>query len=79
MEAGGVWSSTAYIGIGTDANKRFDILALVADRDIQDSFTAYLAESRARGHEERAKRAHALMPGTIADQRARADEARAAR
>jgi len=49
LEADGVWSSTAYIGIDTDANKRFDILALVADRNIQDSFTAYLAESRAKG------------------------------
>jgi hypothetical protein len=46
VEAQGNWSSITYIGIEGDGGKKFDILAVVADRTAQDAFNAYLADAR---------------------------------
>ncbi len=48
LEAGGRWSSLVYIGVPSDIDKRFDILAVVADTNAQNVFNAYLAEARDR-------------------------------
>jgi len=48
LEAGNKWSSLVYIGIPSDTDKRFDILAVIADTEAQNAFNAYLADARDR-------------------------------
>jgi len=48
VEAGGKWSSLAYIGMPADTGKKFDILAVVANAEAQDAFGVYLADARDR-------------------------------
>lgn len=45
IEAGGRWSSLAYIGVPSDDGMRFDILAIIANAEAQNAFKAYLAEA----------------------------------
>lgn len=42
----GNWSSITYIGVPEDVGKRFDILAIGADKSVQDSISVYLAVAR---------------------------------
>ena len=42
----GDWSTLVYIGTEKDSGKRFDIIAVVADKTAQDSFRAYLADGK---------------------------------
>ncbi len=46
VQANGDWaSSLTYIGIEEDVNKKFDIIAVLADKRAQDAFNAYLKQS----------------------------------
>ncbi|MBN1979568.1 MAG: hypothetical protein JW918_19400 [Anaerolineae bacterium] len=46
VEAKGNWSSITYVGVEGDEGRKFDILAIVADKAAQDAFSAYLADAR---------------------------------
>ncbi len=45
VQANGDWTSLTNIGIKEDVNRKFDIIAVLADRRAQDAFNAYLTES----------------------------------
>jgi len=49
VQADGEWSSKATIGIASNAGLQFDIRAVIADKDAQDSFQKYLAQAKAAG------------------------------
>lgn len=46
VQANGDWSSLAFIGIEEDIGKKFDIIAVLADKKAQDTFNAYLIQAR---------------------------------
>jgi hypothetical protein len=46
MQATGGWASRSSFGIEQDAGKKFDILAVLASREAQDTFSAYLTQAR---------------------------------
>ena len=45
LEANNRWSSLVYFGVPSDTDKKFDILAVVADANAQNAFNAYLADA----------------------------------
>jgi hypothetical protein len=49
LQADNEWSSTAHIGIPSDTGRRFDVLAVLANAEVQTAFNAYLAEAEERG------------------------------
>lgn len=46
MHVNGNWSSRCYIGIKEDVEKRFDLLAILVDKDIQKNFMEYIKEAK---------------------------------
>jgi len=46
VQANGDWSSLAVIGIEEDVGRKFDIVAVLAGKEAQDAFNAYLAQSK---------------------------------
>ena len=46
VQANGDWTSLAYIGIEEDVNRKFDIIAVLADKKAQDAFNAYLTQAK---------------------------------
>lgn len=48
IEAGGKWSSLAYIGQPDDSGKRFDIIVVVANQEAENALNVYLANARDR-------------------------------
>ena len=47
VQANGDWtSSLTYIGIEEDVNKKFDIIAVLADKMAQDAFNAYIEQAK---------------------------------
>lgn len=46
VQANGDWSSLAFIGIEEDVGRKFDIVAVLANKDAQDAFNAYLAQAK---------------------------------
>ena len=47
-QVGGDWSSRCYIGIEEDAGKRFDIILILADEEIERLFNGYLRNAKAK-------------------------------
>jgi hypothetical protein len=47
MQVGGDWSSRCYFGIREDVGERFDVMAILADKDAQQSFNEYLKNAEA--------------------------------
>jgi len=45
VQANGDWTSLTYIGIEEDVNRKFDIIAVLADKRAQDAFNAYHKQS----------------------------------
>jgi hypothetical protein len=46
VQANGGWSSLCSIGINQDTGKKFDIVAMLANKETQDEIKAYLAKAR---------------------------------
>lgn len=46
VQANGDWSSSVFIGIEIDVGKKFDIIAVLADKKAQDAFNDYLEECK---------------------------------
>lgn len=46
VQANGDWSSSAFIGIGIDVGKKFDIIAVLAGKEAQNAFNDYLEECK---------------------------------
>lgn len=46
VQANGDWTSLTYIGIEEDVNRKFDIIAVLADKRAQDAFNAYLKQAK---------------------------------
>jgi len=46
IQANGDWASVTYFGIQSDVGLKFDILAVTADKSVQDAFNKYLKEAR---------------------------------
>jgi len=46
VQENGDWSSRAHIGVQGDVGLRFDIIVVVADKEAQNAFNAYLMEGR---------------------------------
>lgn len=46
VQANGDWISLTFIGIEEDVNKKFDIIAVLADKRAQDAFNAYLIQAK---------------------------------
>jgi len=46
VQANGDWTSLTYIGIKEDVNRKFDIIAVLADKRAQDAFNAYLTKAK---------------------------------
>jgi len=45
VQANGKWFSSSYIGIEEDVDKKFDIIAVVVNKEAQDVFNAYLTQA----------------------------------
>lgn len=46
VQANGDWTSLTSIGIEEDVNRKFDIIAVLADKRAQDAFNAYLKQAK---------------------------------
>ena len=46
VQANGDWTSLIYIGIKEDVNRKFDIIAVLADKRAQDAFNAYFKKAK---------------------------------
>jgi hypothetical protein len=46
VQANGDWTSLIYIGIEEDVNRKFDIIAVLADKRAQDAFNAYFTKAK---------------------------------
>ena len=46
VQANGDWTSLTSIGIEEDVNRKFDIIAVLADKRAQDAFNAYLTKAK---------------------------------
>jgi hypothetical protein len=46
VQANGGWASPGYIGIYQDTGKKFDVIAMLANKETQDEIKAYLAKAR---------------------------------
>lgn len=46
VQANGDWSSLAFIGIEEDVGKKFDTIAVLADKKAQDAFNDYLVQAK---------------------------------
>lgn len=46
VQANGDWTSLTYIGIEEDVNRKFNIIAVLADKRAQDAFNAYLTQAK---------------------------------
>lgn len=46
VQANGDWSSLAYLGVATDVGLKFDIIAVLADKNIQAAFNNYLKDAK---------------------------------
>ena len=46
VQPNGGWSSLTYIGIASDVGLKFDLIAVLADRDGQAAFSRYLTDAR---------------------------------
>lgn len=45
IQANGDWASLTFIGIENDVGNKFDIIVVLADKNTQDTFKAYLTQS----------------------------------
>ena len=48
VQVDGDWSSLAFIGIEEDVGRKFDIIAVLANKDAQDAFNAYLVQAKVK-------------------------------
>jgi len=48
MQVNGNWSSRCYVGIDKDVGKRFDLIVILAGKDVQRLFSEYLKEAKAK-------------------------------
>ncbi|HET54055.1 MAG TPA: hypothetical protein ENN33_02440 [Ignavibacteria bacterium] len=46
VQTNGDWISLAFIGIQEDVNRKFDIVAVLADESAQEAFNAYLTQAK---------------------------------
>ena len=46
IQANGDWASVTYIGVAKDVGLKFDVLAVLVDKEGQGAFNRYLAEAR---------------------------------
>lgn len=46
VQANGAWASLCYLGVDQDAGKKFDIIVVLANKEAQDAFKAYLTKAR---------------------------------
>ncbi len=46
VQANGDWTSNTSIGIEEDVNRKFDIIAVLADKRAQDAFEAYIKQAK---------------------------------
>lgn len=46
VQANGDWTSNTSIGIEEDVNRKFDIIAVLADKRAQDAFEAYITQAK---------------------------------
>jgi len=46
VQASGDWTSVTYIGVPADGGLKFDLIAVLADKEAQNAFNKYLVDAR---------------------------------
>ena len=46
VQASGDWASVTYIGVAADVGLKFDLIAVLADKEAQSAFNKYLVDAR---------------------------------